>query len=108
MNKIVPGGDIDISYDDLQKLLNEFKDQMEILKAKLKEDGNKGEEQPLEEVAAPEDEDDEAELVRELHDLREFVNNNKECIEDFFHIIRNNKDAPHELQGDVKEDHNDD
>jgi hypothetical protein len=38
MNKIVPGGDIEISYDDLQKLLDEFKGQMEVLKAKLKED----------------------------------------------------------------------
>jgi hypothetical protein len=38
MNKIVPGGDIEISYDDLQKLLDEFKAQMEVLKAKLKED----------------------------------------------------------------------
>jgi hypothetical protein len=32
--------------------------------------------------------DDEQELIDELAELREFVNNNKECIEDFFGIKR--------------------
>jgi hypothetical protein len=77
---------------------------MEILKAKLKEDGNKGEQNQNDEIKdenalSANNEDDEAELLNELHDLREFVNNNKECIEDFFHIIRN-KDAPHDNHRD--------
>ncbi len=92
LNKINPGGDIDISYNDLQKLLDEFKEQMDILKSKLKEEqpptnNDAAVEEPAKDAQEGED-DDEAELLREMHDLREFVNNNKECIEDFFHIIR--------------------
>lgn len=109
MNKIVPGGDIEISYDDLQKLLDEFKGQMEVLKAKLKEDSQqKSQEDDQPEVPAAEDIDEEAELVKELHDLREFVNNNKECIEEFFNIKRggNVHDShPHnEMEAHEKED----
>ena len=70
----------ELSYDDLQRLLREFREQMELLRAKLREEEGRN----LEE----EEEDDEEALVRELADLREFVNNNKECIEEFFHIKR--------------------
>lgn len=94
MNKIVPGGDLEITYDDLQKLLDEFKGQMEVLKAKLKEDSqqkSQAAEEDDQQPEAPNDVDEEAELVRELHDLREFVTNNKECIEEFFNIKRGGK-----------------
>jgi len=40
--------------------------------------------------------DDEEALIQELNDLREFVNNNKECIEDFFQIKRDGKQGPDE------------
>ncbi len=58
---------------------------MEVLKAKLRE------EEALKERSIMENEenlDDEQELIDELAELREFVNNNKECIEDFFGIKR--------------------
>jgi len=32
--------------------------------------------------------DEEETLMKELNELREFVNNNKECIEEYFHIER--------------------
>lgn len=76
--------DPDITYDELQQLLKDFRDQMEVLKAKLKEE-EAG--QQLEEQEAPAV-DEEEELINELAELREFVNNNKECIEDFFGIKR--------------------
>ena len=110
MNKIVPGGDIEISYDDLQKLLDEFKAQMEVLKAKLKEDSQQ-KPQEDDQPQVPEDIDEEAELVRELHELREFVNNNKECIEEFFNIKRggaagHHDSHPHEMEEHEKDDSN--
>jgi hypothetical protein len=47
--------------------------------------------------------------VRELHDLREFVNNNKECIEEFFNIKRAGAGGydsrpAHEMEGREKDD----
>lgn len=79
----VAGEDINISYTDLQNLLKEFKDQMEVLKAKLKEDEIKVDHDPEVPVL-----DEEETLIKELNELREFVNNNKECIEEYFHIER--------------------
>lgn len=38
--------------------------------------------------------DEEEALIQELKDLHEFVNNNKECIEDFFNIKRDNGFKP--------------
>jgi hypothetical protein len=40
--QIIPQNELElkITYEDLQKLLEEFKEQMEVLKAKLKEDNS--------------------------------------------------------------------
>lgn len=65
---------------------------MDLLKEKLKEDEAAGTDQDNQEGA--DTNDDEQELIRELNDLREFVNNNKECIEDFFNINRNAQPKP--------------
>ena len=56
---------------------------MEVLKAKLKEDEHVDHEEPV-----AQDLDEEETLMKELNELREFVNNNKECIEEYFHIER--------------------
>ena len=42
--------------------------------------------------------------MRELHDLREFVNNNKECIEEFFNIKRGGEGKEHHNAHEM-EDH---
>ena len=47
--------------------------------------------------------------MKELHDLREFVNNNKECIEEFFNIKRGGGNAhdsqpAHEMEVREKDD----
>lgn len=65
-----------------------------MLKEKLKDEGK--EVQPVPEEGEENakvggGEDDEEDLINELHDLREFVNNNKECIEEFFNIKRDKK-----------------
>ena len=55
---------------------------MEILKAKLRDDKHPSN---LEgDLDGDGKIDDEEALIKELNELREFVNNNKECIEDYF------------------------
>ena len=96
INRVAPvnnkdaGEDIEISYDALVKLMGEFKEQMEVLKSKMKSEG------PAIEGDIDGDGvvDDEEALIKELNELREFVTNNKECIEDFFHIKRSQKQDP--------------
>ena len=86
-------GDIDITYKDLQTLINEFRDQMEVLKSKLSSQAP----EVLDKADLDGDGiiDEEEALIQELNDLREFVTNNKECIEDFFHIKRDGGSHPH-------------
>ena len=91
--------EMNITYDDLQKLLKEFRQQIEVLKEKLKEEDKapKPATGDDEEDDAPKEEeggnDEEENLLNELHELREFVNNNKECIEEFFNIKRGGEKA---------------
>jgi hypothetical protein len=59
---------------------------MEVLKSKLSSQGP--EEVDLADLDGDGIIDEEEALIQELNDLREFVTNNKECIEDFFHIKR--------------------
>ncbi len=65
-----------------------------MLKEKLKEDGDKNEDTG----AAVPPTDEEEDLIRELNELRDFVNNNKECIEDFFQIKRDSNRPEGALQ----------
>ena len=39
--------------------------------------------------------------MRELAELREFVNNNKECIEDFFNIKRAGREGEEDLDDNL-------
>lgn len=79
---------------------------MEVLKSKLKEEPIQDinvenvDGEPKPEGEEPTQNDEEAELLRELAELREFVNNNKECIEDFFNIKRSRFD----FDGDSDDD----
>ena len=73
----------DITYMDLQNLLDDFKFHMDLMKAKFDEgQKNKMEGDP---------EDDEDELLKELMELKNFVNVNKDTIQDYFGIKDNNK-----------------
>ena len=73
----------DITYQDLEALLADFKYHMDLMKAKLKA----GEEREANGEGDARDPDkDEDELLRELQELREFVNKNKLCIQDYFGI----------------------
>ncbi|CDW71824.1 gcc2 and gcc3 domain-containing protein [Stylonychia lemnae] len=83
----------DVSYGDLEKLLAEFKESMDVLKQKMKEDGEKAESQ---EPQLDEEKNEEDVLIDELNQLRKFVNDNKECIEDFFGIKRDKRDDEEE------------
>ena len=96
--------DSDITYDDLQRLLKEFRDQMEVLKSKLKDEENQNRNiAQTNEEEDPSNQDEEEELMKELADLREFVNNNKECIEEFFGIQRKDQNASMDAADDLDE-----
>lgn len=88
------GEGLDISYNDLVKLMKEFRERMEVLELKLKKDSERKDDQKTDQMygdistATVTDSDDEAAFVKEMRELREFVNNNKECIEEFFNIKR--------------------
>ena len=100
LHQVAPGdnganGDIEISYKDLENLIHEFRDQMEVLKSKLQSEGPPEIKGDLDGDGIV---DEEEALIQELNDLREFVNNNKECIEDFFNIKRDN--GKHDIHDD--------
>lgn len=104
------GDETEISYNDLERLLAEFKESMDVLKQKMREDGDK--ETPGGDDEQPAAVNEEDQLIAELNELRKFVYDNKECIEDFFGIQRddeNNKqhDNDHDNNGDDKDPLND-
>ena len=91
----------EVTYQDLENLLGEFKQQMEVLKAKMRED-HEGDDEGSGEEEGDNNNDEEEELIKELNALREFVNNNKICIEDFFGIKREVEQRDNEDEDDVK------
>lgn len=79
---------------------------MDVLKSKLREEEGESAPKDNEELNPSNSKlDEEQALIQELNDLREFVNNNKECIEDFFQIKRGSgdrKDGPDDDQDEDK------
>eukprot|EP00347_Sterkiella_histriomuscorum_P024400 403331247 len=108
--KVLPNEDVDISYQDLEKLLAEFKESMDVLKQKMKEDGDKQDREGNEGDQNDEESkklNEEDLLIQELNDLRKFVYDNKECIEDFFGIHRDQKNKGKHTEQDDDENQDD-
>ena len=76
---------------------------MEVLKGKLKEEGQHKQEDDNDNEDDGNDSDEET-LLKELNELRDFVNSNKACIRDVFGI----EDTEHQDEDDEKSDEDED